>query len=93
MIKIRSIHTAPPHTLKLDLPFNVTIAVAPRGLRDCGCTTRKAACMPYVKGTQARSPKANINPKPSCTMSMVVSTASCNITERASVKKIYSTVK
>ena len=70
-------HTFPPHILKHDLPFNVTIAVAPRGLRDCGCTTRK--------GTQARSPKANTNPKPSCTMSIGVSTASCNIT--------YSTFK
>lgn len=59
------------------LPLRAIINVAPRVLRVCGCTTRKAACRLYVKGTQARSPKTSMNPKPSCTMSMVVRTASC----------------
>lgn len=64
----------------LALPLSAVIAAAPRELRVCGCTTRKAACRLYVKGTQARSPNTSMKPKPSCTMSMVVRTASCSNT-------------
>lgn len=61
------------------LPFSVIIAAALRRLRCCGCMTRNIACRLYVNGTQARSPKASMKPKPSCTMSMVVRTASCQL--------------
>lgn len=53
------------------------ISAAAKELSACGCTTRKAACRLYVKGTQARSPNTSMKPKPSWTMSMVVRTASC----------------
>lgn len=53
------------------------ISAAAEELSACGCTTRKAACRLYVKGTQARSPKTSMKPKPSWTISMVVRTASC----------------
>lgn len=67
------------------LPFKRIIPAAPRVLSDCGCTTRNMAWRPYVKGTQARSPNANMNPNPSCTMSIVVSTASCRHKEKYNV--------
>lgn len=59
------------------LPLSAIISAAAKKLRACGCTTRKAACRLYVKGTQARSPKTSMKPNPSWTMSMVVRTASC----------------
>lgn len=59
------------------LPLSAIIRAAAEELRACGCTTRKAACRLYVKGTQARSPKTSMKPNPSWTMSMVVRTASC----------------
>lgn len=62
------------------LPLSAMMTAAPRELRVCGCTTRKAACRLYVKGTQARSPNTSMKPNPSCTMSMVVRTASCSNT-------------
>lgn len=68
------------------LPLSAIISAAPRELRVCGCTTRKAACRLYVKGTQARSPKTSMKPKPSCTMSMVVRTASCCNTTMHKIK-------
>lgn len=74
------------------LPFRRIIPVAPRVLSDCGCTTRNMAWRPYVKGTQARSPNANINPNPSCTMSIVVSTASCRHKENGYVVCIWDSV-
>lgn len=59
------------------LPLSAIIRAAAKEPRACGCTTRKAACRLYVKGTQARSPKTSMKPNPSWTMSMVVRTASC----------------
>lgn len=61
------------------------MTAAPSELRTCGCTTRKAAWRPYVKGTQARSPKTSMKPKPSCTMSIVVRTASCYNTKKPEI--------
>ena len=34
--------------------------------------TKARACVEYVKGTQVRSPKASMKPKPSVVMSIVV---------------------
>lgn len=63
------------------------ISAAAKKLSACGCTTRKAACRLYVKGTQARSPKTSMKPKPSWTISMVVRTASCQ--EEVHVKCVW----
>lgn len=42
----------------------------------CGWVTRKYDWRVYKKGTHVKSPKANMKPKPSWTMSIVVRTAS-----------------
>lgn len=74
------------------LPLSAIMKAAPRELRVCGCTTRKAACRLYVKGTQARSPNTSMKPKPSCTMSMVVRTASCSNTVQIMCREIRETL-